>query len=123
MSGQNLSSILFLKQDPKTSETEDNSVVNDYQNGFRQKRSTIDHLTTLTIVIESRKAEHKPTCVAFIDLKKHNIILIETFCGISSDIWEFLVNFMRVLDQYIKILKVVLNYSICYPTRFQLRHV
>ena len=50
--------------------TEDNSVVNDCQNGFRQKRSTIDHLTTLTTVSESRKAERKPTFVAFIDFKK-----------------------------------------------------
>ena len=47
--------------------TEDNSVVKDCQNGFRQKRSTIDHLTTLTTVIESRKTERKPTFVAFND--------------------------------------------------------
>ena len=104
--------------------TEDNSVLNDCQNGFRQKRSTIDHLTTLTTVIESKKAERKPTFVAFTDeKKKHMIILIGTCCGISPDIWEFLVNFLRVLDHYIKILKVVLNFSICYPTGFQWRQV
>ncbi len=42
----------------------------DNQNGFRKKRSTIDHLSTLTMVIETRKQQRKSTYVAFVDFSK-----------------------------------------------------
>ena len=42
----------------------------DFQNGFREKRSTIDHLTTITSIIENRKSMKKSTYVAFVDFSK-----------------------------------------------------
>ena len=49
---------------------EDNDKVADEQNGFRRKRSTIDHVSSLTSVIETRKKLKKSTFCAFIDFKK-----------------------------------------------------
>ena len=46
-----------------------NIIVNE-QISFRKKRSTLDHLTTLTSVIETRKKARKSTYFAFIDFKK-----------------------------------------------------
>ena len=34
---------------------EQHNIIVDEQNGFRKKRSTLDHLTTLTSIIETRK--------------------------------------------------------------------
>ena len=42
----------------------------DEQNGFRKSRSTLDHLSTLTSIIETRKANKTDTYVAFIDFSK-----------------------------------------------------
>ncbi len=47
-----------------------NQIIVDEQNGFRQKRSCIDHLNTLTNIIESRKLMRKSTFVGFIDFSK-----------------------------------------------------
>ena len=49
---------------------EDNDKVTDEQNGFRRKRSTIDHVSSLTSLIETRKKLKKSTFCAFIDFKK-----------------------------------------------------
>ena len=46
------------------------NIIVDEQNGFRKKRSTLDHLTSLTSVIETRKKVRKSTYCAFIDFKK-----------------------------------------------------
>ena len=40
------------------------------QNGFRKGRNTIDHISTLTTVIETRKLHKLSTYVAFIDFIK-----------------------------------------------------
>ena len=45
-------------------------ILSDTQNGFRKGRSTVDHIVTLTSIIETRKLKHQPTCTAFIDFKK-----------------------------------------------------
>ncbi|CAG2215607.1 unnamed protein product [Mytilus edulis] len=45
-------------------------VINDEQNGFRKSRSTIDHLSTLTTIIETRKLCKLSTFCAFVDFKK-----------------------------------------------------
>ena len=50
-------------------ETE-NSVIADNQNGFRKQRSTIDQISSLTSIIETRKLHNKDTFAAFIDFKK-----------------------------------------------------
>ena len=49
---------------------EQQNIIVDEQNGFRKKRSTLDHLTTLTSIIETRKKARKSTYCAFIDFKK-----------------------------------------------------
>ena len=42
----------------------------DEQNAFRKGRSTIDHLSTLTNIIEHRKSKGLSTFATFIDFKK-----------------------------------------------------
>lgn len=49
---------------------EHNDKIADEQNGFRKKRSTIDHLSTLTSIIDTRKQVKKATFCAFIDFSK-----------------------------------------------------
>jgi len=49
---------------------EENSLLVDEQNGFRKKRSTIDHISSLTSIIETRKKLNMSTYCAFIDFKK-----------------------------------------------------
>ena len=45
----------------------ENNIICDEQNGFRKSRSTLDHLSTVTSIIETRKAMKKDTFVSFID--------------------------------------------------------
>ena len=47
-----------------------NSIIADNQNGFRKQRSTIDHISSLTSIIKTRKLHKKDTFTAFIDFKK-----------------------------------------------------
>jgi hypothetical protein len=49
---------------------ETNGLITDEQNGFRQGRSTIDHLSSLTSIIETRKLKRLDTFVAFVDFSK-----------------------------------------------------
>ena len=49
---------------------EDNDNIVDEQNGFRRKRSTIDHISSLTNIIDTRKKLRKATFCAFIDFRK-----------------------------------------------------
>ena len=49
---------------------ETNDILADEQNGFRTGRSTIDLISTLTNIIETRKLKRKQTFSAFIDFKK-----------------------------------------------------
>ena len=46
------------------------SIISDAQNGFRKGRSTLDQLSTLTNVIETRKFNKQHTFAAFIDFRK-----------------------------------------------------
>ncbi|CAG2206578.1 unnamed protein product [Mytilus edulis] len=48
----------------------ENNILCDVQNGFRKGRSTIDHVTSLTSIIETRKCNRLSTFVAFIDFRK-----------------------------------------------------
>ena len=54
---------------------ENEHILSDCQNGFRRGRSTIDHLTSLTTIIECRKAQRKSTFAAFIDLRKAYVMV------------------------------------------------
>ena len=47
-----------------------NKILTDNQNGFRKTRSTIDHVMTITSIIETRKLNNRNTFTAFIDFKK-----------------------------------------------------
>ncbi len=53
-----------------TTWVEDNGILCDEQNGFRQGRSTIDHLGSLTCVVETRMKKKLSTFTAFIDFSK-----------------------------------------------------
>jgi len=50
--------------------SEDNNIIVDEQNGFRKSRSTVDHLSSLTNLIDTRKKAKLSTFCAFIDFKK-----------------------------------------------------
>jgi hypothetical protein len=49
---------------------ESNGTLADAQNGFRKNRSTIDHLGSLSSMIETRKRSKLSTYVAFVDFRK-----------------------------------------------------
>ncbi|CAG2220663.1 unnamed protein product [Mytilus edulis] len=49
---------------------DEREVINDEQNGFIKGRSTIDHVSTLTSIIETRKKCKLSTFVSFVDFKK-----------------------------------------------------
>ncbi|MES9880789.1 MAG: reverse transcriptase family protein [Sedimenticola sp.] len=59
-----------LLNDRVTKWTELKGILYDGQNGFRKGRSTIDHISALTNIIETRKKMKKSTFCAFIDFKK-----------------------------------------------------
>lgn len=46
------------------------NIISDNQNGFRKNRSTVDHIMTITSIIETRKLHKKDTFAAFVDFKK-----------------------------------------------------
>jgi hypothetical protein len=45
-------------------------VIHDEQNGFRRNRNTIDHLSSITNIIETRKLRKLSTFAEFVDFKK-----------------------------------------------------
>ena len=49
---------------------DDRNIIHDEQNGFRPSRSTLDHLSTISNIIEGRKLRRQSTFAAFIDFKK-----------------------------------------------------
>ena len=50
--------------------SETNGMVEDEQNGFRKGRSTLEHLSSLTTIIETRKSASISTFVSFVDFSK-----------------------------------------------------
>lgn len=50
--------------------SDNNDKIVDEQNGFRKKRSTIDHLSSLTTLLDTRRKRKLSTYCAFIDFKK-----------------------------------------------------
>ncbi|XP_053391650.1 uncharacterized protein LOC128554398 [Mercenaria mercenaria] len=49
---------------------DENNILHDEQNGFRAGRSTVDHLSSFSLILESRKLKRQSTFTAFIDFKK-----------------------------------------------------
>jgi hypothetical protein len=47
-----------------------NEIIVDEQNGFRKQKSTIDHVSTLTNIIQTRKCKKLSTFCSFIDFRK-----------------------------------------------------
>ena len=47
-----------------------NNIILYNQNGFRKKRSTFDHIMTITSLIQTRKSQNKDTFAAFINFRK-----------------------------------------------------
>lgn len=47
-----------------------NDIIADEQNGFRKKQSCLDHIATLTTIIDTRKKLKKATFCSFIDFSK-----------------------------------------------------
>ena len=47
-----------------------NEILHDAQNGFHKNRSTVDHISSLTSIIETRKLKRKSTFAIFVDFKK-----------------------------------------------------
>ena len=64
-----------------TVKLDDMEVINDEQSGSRKGRSTIDHLSTLTTIIDTRKLRNLSTFCAFIYFKKAYDLL---FCKLES---------------------------------------
>ena len=60
---------------------EENNILADEQNGFRADRSTIDHVSTLTTIIETRRLKRKQTFTAFLTSKRLMVQLIDPFYG------------------------------------------
>ena len=61
---------------------DDKNLLVDEQNGFRKKRTCIDHIYSLSTVIENRNKQKKDTYAAFIDLKK-------AFDTVSRELLEY----------------------------------
>ena len=51
----------------------EHSVIADNQNGFRKQRSTIDHISSLTSIIETRKLHKKPLLQLLLTSKRRTI--------------------------------------------------
>ena len=49
---------------------DDHCILAEEQNGFRSGRSCLDHLLTLTSVVQTGKSQRKDTYVAFVDFSK-----------------------------------------------------
>ena len=49
---------------------EENNIIVDEQNGFRKQRSCIDHIFTLSCIVNNRIIKNKNTFAAFIDMSK-----------------------------------------------------
>ena len=62
--------VLFNYQLYITKNLEKNELPADEQNGFRSKRSCIDHIFSLITILRNRKAQGKASFVSFIDYKK-----------------------------------------------------
>ncbi|XP_060589316.1 uncharacterized protein LOC132744577 [Ruditapes philippinarum] len=59
-----------ILNDRLSSWSEANNIIVDEQNGFRRKRSTTDHISSLVNLIDTRKKMKKSTFTAFIDFRK-----------------------------------------------------
>ena len=60
----------FILNERLSNWSEQNAKIIDEQNGFRKKRSTVDHLSSLTSLIDTRRKSTLCTYCAFTDFRK-----------------------------------------------------
>ena len=59
-----------------------NNITGEFQAGFKQNYSTIDHIFTLMAFIQKQFSLNRKLYVAFIDYEKHLILLIGVYFGV-----------------------------------------
>ena len=77
---------------------ESNNILCDEQNGFRSGRCTIDHVGSLTSIIETRMKKKSDTFVAFIDFSK-------AYDRINRQLLWYKLSRLGISDQFIHVLK------------------
>ena len=85
---------------------ESNNILCDEQNSFRPGRCTIDHVGSLTSIIETRMKKKSDTFVAFIDLSK-------AYDCINRQLLWFKLSRLGISDQFIHVLKSLYNKVQC----------
>ena len=63
---------------------ERNDILSEEQNGFRKKRSCLDHLYVLTSNVKNRTIRKKIHMCVLLTQKRRLIMLTGTFCGLNS---------------------------------------
>ena len=77
----------FILNERLSNWSEQNGKIIDEQNGFRKKRSTVDHLSSLTSLIDTRRKRKLSTYCAFIDFSKaYDCINRDILWGMLSSI-------------------------------------
>ena len=85
---------------------ESNNILCDEQNGFRAGRGTIDHVGSLTSIIETRIKKKSDTFVAFIDFSK-------AYDRIHRELLWYKLSRLGISDQFIEVLKLLYNNVQC----------
>ena len=74
---------------------EKNNILEDEQNGFRKKRSCLEHIYVLSTIIKIRKAKKLSTFVSFVDFQKafdtvdRNLLLLKIYqAGIKGNVYK-----------------------------------
>ena len=85
---------------------ESSNILCDEQNGFRSGRCTIDHVGSLTSIIETRMKKKSDTFVAFIDFSK-------AYDRINRQLLWYKLSRLSISDQFIHVLKSLYNKVQC----------
>ena len=81
---------------------EENNILAEEQNGFRKGRSTVDQISSLTNIINTRKKKRMSTYCAFIDFKK-------AYDYVDRDILWHRLNNMGISGKIFNAIKVLYN--------------
>ena len=85
---------------------ESNNILCDAQNGFRSGRCTIDHVGSLTSIIETWIKKKSDTFVAFIDFSK-------AYDRIHRELLWYKLSRLGISDQFFEVLKSLYNNVQC----------
>jgi hypothetical protein len=90
---------------------ESNKLVGDEQGGFRQGRSTVDHIFVLSEIIAHRNEQSKPTYLCFLDLSKaydltwrEGILDRLLSVGVHGKMWRVIADMYRLVKS-----KIIIN--------------